>query len=108
MTPCKDHKGKRGRPEGRTHAQCRGRTATVGAIYQFKICRAILVGCRMQLKADGMRRDGYVGLPEAGQKKPAAPCDHVGYGDPLLIVEIDGGPVYWDDLTGQSLDPMLI
>ena len=38
---CNGRHGKCGRPEGCTHAQCRGRTARMAAIYHFKLCSAI-------------------------------------------------------------------
>ena len=80
----------------------------MAAIYHFKLCRAILVGFRRQLKADGVCRGGYVGMLEAGQEKtevmPIMPLLHVCLGDHILDVEVDGGVTYRDDLTGQILD----
>ena len=70
----------------------------MAAIYHFKLCRAILVGLRHQLKADGICKDGVVGMLEA---EPIVPLLHVGLGDHILDVEIDGGTVYRDDLTGK-------
>ena len=58
-----------------------------------------------QLKADGICKDGFVGMLEA---EPIVPVLHVGLGDHILDVEIDGGAVYRDDLTGQVLDPKLV
>ena len=80
----------------------------MAAIYHFKFCRAILVGFRRQLKADGVCRDGYVGMLDAGQEKTEVPCYHVGYAGQVFEVEIDGSPIYRDDLTGQPLDPKLV
>ena len=77
----------------------------MAAIYHFKLCRAILVGFRRQLKADGICKDGFVGMMEA---EPIVPLLHVGLCDHILDVEIDGGTVYRDDLTGQVLDPKLV
>ena len=77
----------------------------MAAIYHFKLCRAILVGFRRQLKVDGICKDGYVGMMEA---EPIVPLLHVGSCDQILDVEIDGGVVYRDDLTGQVLDPRLV
>ena len=49
---------------------------------------------------------------EAGQEKtevmPILPLLHVGLGDHILDVEVDGGVIYRDDLTGQILDPKLV
>ena len=36
------------------------------------------------------------------------PLLHIGLGDHILDVEIDGGAVYRDDLLGQVLDPKLV
>ena len=80
----------------------------MAAIYHFKLCRAILVGFRRQLKHDGICRDGYVGMLEAGQEKTEVPCYHVGYAGQVFEIEIDGSPIYRDDLTGQPLDPKLV
>ena len=70
----------------------------MAAIYHFKLSRAILVGFRRQLKADGICKDGFVGMLEA---EPIVPLLHVALGDHILDVEIDGGVIYRDDLTGQ-------
>ena len=80
----------------------------MAAIYLFKICRAILVGLRKQLKADGLCGDGYVGLLEAGQEKTEDPCYHVGYASQVFEVEIDGTSIYRDDLSGRPLDPKFV
>ena len=40
----------------------------MAAIYHLKLCRAILVGFRRQLKAHGIGKDGYVGMLEASQE----------------------------------------
>jgi hypothetical protein len=54
---CSGRGGSCSRPEKGTHTQCRGKTARMAAIYHFKLCRAILVGFRRQLKADGICKD---------------------------------------------------
>ena len=81
----------------------------MAAIYHFKHCRAILVGFRNQLKVDGVCRDGFIGLLEAGQEKgDVLPCFNLSIGEDVYEVEIDGGPIYHDDLTGQILDSKLV
>ena len=63
------------------------------------------------MKRDGVCRDGFVGLLEAGQEKAdVQPCFHIGIGigSDIYEVEIDGGPIYRDDLTGQVLDSKLV
>ena len=71
-----------------------------------------MVGFRRQLKADGICKDGYVGMLEASQENSEVvsplPLLHVGCGDHLLDVEIDGGVIYCDDLTGQILNSKLV
>ena len=78
------------------------------AIYHFTLCRTILAGFGRQLKHDGICRDGYVGMLEAGQEKTEAPCYHVGYAGQVFEIDIDGTPIYRDDLAGQPLDPKLV
>ena len=84
----------------------------MAAIYHFKLCRTILLGFRRQSKADGVRRDVFGGMLEAGQVKtevmPIMSVLHVGLGDRVLDVEVDGGVIYRDESTGQILDPELV
>ena len=84
----------------------------MAAMYHFELCRAILVDFRRQLKAGAVCGDGFVGMLEAGQEKtevmPILPLLLVGLGDHILDVEVDGGVIYRDDLTGQILDPKLV
>ena len=88
---CNGRGGDCSRPEKGTHAQRRGRTARMAAMYHSKLCRAILVGFRRQLKSDGICKDGYVGMLEAGQENTEVshlPLLHIGVGDQLLDVEV--------------------
>ena len=57
------------RPEGGVYTQCRGKTARLAAMYRFKLCRAILVGIRRQLKSDGVCKNGFVGMLDATMEK---------------------------------------
>ena len=71
----------------------------MAALYHFKLCRAILVGFRRQLQANGVCKDGSVGMLDAGQEKTefvpsVVPLLLVGLGDHILDVEADGSPVY--------------
>ena len=50
---CLGKNGDCSRARGGTHQQCRGRIARMAAVYSFNLCRAILVGFRNQLRADG-------------------------------------------------------
>jgi hypothetical protein len=54
---CSGKNGECSLPGGGTHTQCRGKVARAAAIYHFKLCRAILVGFRNQLKVDGCYKD---------------------------------------------------
>lgn len=97
------------RPRGGTHTQCSGKVARMAAMYHFKLCRAILVGFRKQLTVDGTCKEGFIGLLGAStERTEAAPARCMNYGGQILEVEIGGGPIYRDDLTGQVLDPALV
>ena len=109
---CGGREGRCSRPEGGIHAQCRGKTARMAAIYHFKLCRAILVGFRRQLQADGKCKDGFVGLVEPELE------DNMSRVLPVLTVsdkrgnkvqvKVENEKEYRDDLTGQVLDPLLV
>ena len=106
---CGGRGGRCSRPEGGEHRQCRGRTARMVAMYHFKLCRAILVGFRNQLRCDGICKDGYIGMLEGSMERTeCAPMLHIMMCDQVLEVEIDGEKVYRDDLTGQVLDSKLV
>ena len=99
-------------PGGR-HAQCRGKTARMAAVYHFKLCRAIPVGFRSQLRKDGVCKDGVVGMLRSGmegQEVPAVlPCFHLTNDKgSILKVQVEGDEIFRDDLTGQLLDPELV
>ena len=54
----------------------------------------------------------YVGMLEASQENSEVvsplPLLHVGIGDHLLDIEIDGGAIYRDVLTGQILNSKFV
>ena len=64
------------------------------------------------MKADGICKDGFVVMSEAGQEKtevmPILSLLHDGLNDHLFDVDVDGGVIYGDDLTGHILDPKLV
>ena len=109
---CMDKNGRRSRPEGGQHTQCRGKNARMAAVYDFKLCRAILVGFRNHLRADGMYKDGFVGMLEerkVPEELPILPILQLTASDgAVLNVRIEDEPVYKDDLTGQLLPPELV
>ena len=109
---CIGRGGSCSRASGGAHAQCRGKTARLAAIYHFRLCRAILTGFRRQLNADGACRDGHVGaIGSIWEDEPTAytglyslRCSD-GY---LLKLDVSGDEVFRDDLTGQPLDSKLV
>merc|ERR1712091_623057 len=76
-TRCGGRGGNCSRPGGGVHAQCRGKTARLAAVYDFKLCRAILVGFRDQLRSDGLFEDGFVGLMEGRCETELVPVFHL-------------------------------
>ena len=75
---CVARDGTCSRPGGGAHAQCRGKVARKAAVYDFKLCRAILVGFRDQLRADGLYKDGFIGmLEDRGDKPDLLPILHL-------------------------------
>ena len=59
---CDGKDGRCSRPGGGEHASCTGKTARMAAIYPMKLCKAILQGCRAQLREDGRVFVGLVGI----------------------------------------------
>ena len=72
---CNGRGGACGQLEGGVHTQCRGKTARLAAMYHFKLCCAILVGFGHQLKSDGVRKNGFVGMLDAEMETTdSSPC----------------------------------
>lgn len=109
---CMGRHGACSRPEGGMHRQCRGKVAQMAAVYDFKLCRAILVGFRKQMNMDGKCKDGFICLVESGTERseamPALPVYRVEAKGEAYNIEVDGDKVYRDDLTGQPLDLQLV
>ena len=107
---CNGKLGVCGRAEGGKHTQCRGKTARLAAVYHFKLCRAVLMGFRDQLRKDGIYTDGFVGLLETRSEQCDMPVYKLTDVDgAILHVRIgDDEPIYKDDLTGQLLPPELV
>ena len=72
------------------HAQCRGQVARKAAVYDFKLCKAILMGFRDQLRADGLYKDGFVGMMEdRGDVPDVVPVYHLMMQNgPVLKVQV--------------------
>ena len=69
---CSGRSGNCSRPEGGTHAQCRGKTAFMAAIYHFKLCCAILVGFMNKLTRDGKCKEGVIGMLDSNLERTDA------------------------------------
>ena len=79
---CNGRDGACSRPKGGVHTQCRGKTARLAAMYHFKLCRAILVGFRRQLKFDGVCKDGFARMLDSEMEKAEdLPVLHLGIAD---------------------------
>ena len=105
---CTGRGGACSRVGGGQHAQCRGKTARMAAMYHFKLCRAILVGFRNQLRKDGTYTDGFVGMLEtgSGREQMQLPLLNLTCDDgQVLKVQIENEQIFKDDLTGQLLPP---
>ena len=108
-TRCSGKSGACSRASGGQHAQCRGKIARQAAVYHFKLCRAILVGFRAQLRKDGTCTDGFVGILESRMECDRLPVYKLTDVDgAVLHVQVEGEPVFRDDLTGQLLPPDLV
>ena len=106
---CQGRGGDCSRRQGGQHAQCRGKTARMAAVYDFKLCRAILVGFRKQLSKDGICRDGFVGMLNARLEQESLEVfEHIDPNGQIFHIHIEGEPIYRDDLTGQLLEPALV
>ncbi len=76
----------------------------MAALYHFKLCRAILVGFRNQLKKDGVCKEGFVGMLEAcSEEVPATlSCYNLtSASGHVLKVQIDNDQIFKDDLNGR-------
>ena len=110
---CQGRGGDCSRKKGGSHAQCRGKVARMAAVYDFKLCRAILVGFRKQLQKDGMCKDGFVGMLEATMEREDVPATlpclmFSAKNGQVLKVQVSNGETFRDDLIGQELDPELV
>ena len=107
---CNGRNGMCSPPGGGEHAQCRGKVARKAAVYDFKLCKAILIGFRDQLRADGLYKDGFVGIIEdRGEKPELLPILQLTASDgSILKVQVSGEEIFKDDLTGQLLPPDLV
>ena len=107
--------GRCSRPKGGQHQICSGsRVTRAAAVYPMKLCKAILVGCRNQLRHDGRLTLGIVGI----QHDPFDDMSDLQLerrAERLLAFAIHDSTeqaekekVFRDDLTGQVLVPALV
>ena len=83
---CTGRGGECSRPGGGVRVQCRRKIARRAAVYDFKLCRAILVGFWDQLRADCLYKDGFMGiLEDRGEKPDLIPVLHVGAADGSIL-----------------------
>ena len=118
-------RGSCSRRRGGRHATASGRTAREAAVYPFKLCRAILEGCRNQLLRDGKLTSGihgYQALFEEDNVRSLQPsfvyCDAVTgevldeveskVAENVFSVSDPGKTQYKDSATGQLLEPALV
>jgi len=109
--------GECSRRTGGRHATASGRVAREAAIYPFKLCRAILEGCKNQLLKDGKLLAGARGIQALFDD------DHVEYLDALTGEKLNGEEkaaaekvfnvtsheaMVKDSVTGQPLEPLLV
>ena len=109
---CTGRGGACSRDGGGRHVHCRGKLARLAAVYHFRLCRAMFVGIRKQLDADGSRKDGYVGsigaVWEDDRVTRPGLFELRCRGGHILKLDASSGEVFRDDLTGQLLDPELV
>jgi hypothetical protein len=106
---CSGKAGLCSRPGGGAHSSCTGKTARMAAIYPMKLCKAILQGCRAQLREDGRIFIGLVGIGPResdswSDKKMEMKTEE------LLKVQIQPDEVeeYKDSVSGQVLNSTLV
>ena len=119
---CKGTRGECSRARGGRHETASGRVAREAAIYPFKLCRAILEGCRNQLLKDGRLSHGLYGIQSIFEEDSARLLQPL-YRDAITGEELSGEDaeaaekvfnlkgnvnVFKDSVTGQPLEPTLV
>ena len=97
---CTGQSGECSRPRGGHHALCSGQIAKDAAIYPRGLCRAIIEGVALQMRADGIIKNGCLGMQaKDDDNEIAVNCQgpEQGYSGK-----------YRDDLTGQVLKDSLV
>ncbi len=73
---CAGRRGECSRRAGGRNATAAGRLAREAAVYPFRLCRAILQGCRNQLLRDGTLKTGMYGLQGVFEEDQTRYYDH--------------------------------
>ena len=109
---CFGKKGLCSRPRGGAHAECMGKNAQRAAIFQEKLCVAILRGLRAQLLKDGRMENGAIGVITEAAGAMRSGSDEIdayreGVGPGVIRSTGHGEEMHTDDLTGLQLDTEL-
>ena len=90
-----------------------GQNGTHGSRLPFQALPRHLVEFKNQLRKDGVSKDGFIGMLESRKERQEVPtvlpCFHfTNDKESVLKVQVKGDKDFWDDLTGQLLDPELV
>ncbi len=115
---CRGQGGDCSRRGGGRHAVAAGRIAREAAVYPFRLCRAILQGCRNQLLRDGKLKDGVHGLQGIFDEDGAKYYDQftgevlegaeAAVAEKVFAVQQQVHEAYKDSVTGQPLRAELV
>ena len=96
---CRGRIGDCSRKGGGQHGICSGLDAQRAALFTVKLCRTILDGLKRQLEADRRWSRDAVGINAVYEDLEA---------DVMKVQREDGQEAFFDDVTGQPLDPILV
>ncbi len=108
------------RTAGGRHQTASGRRAREAAVYPTALCRAILIGCRNQLRRDRRLHPGVCGLQSLWDEEPATTFQDLRTGEALdeadavvaervfAVSDASARLQYRDAVSGQPLEPALV
>ncbi len=115
---CRGQGGECSRRAGGRHAVAAGRIAREAAAYPFRLCRAILQGCRNQLFRDGKLKAGIHGLQGVFEEDCILYVDHATgevlegedavAAERVFTVQRQAHESFRDSVTGQPLRAELV
>ncbi len=117
---CNGRQGWCSRPQGGKHRVCSGRHTRLAAVYPLRLCKAILYGCRNQLREDGRYVVGLIGMQpkmedgmtDAALERRVRRLWNIEVEESVEILKAPRDAtqqeVFRDDLTGQPLVPELV